>query len=654
MCGIFGIYQLDNRPIAVSVLERATATLHHRGPDDEGYLLAQTGTGQVVACRGASTAAGLALPALNSFSGAQHDLAFGFRRLSILDVSMAGHQPMASADGRCWLIFNGEIYNYIELREVLRQFGHTFKTGADSEVLLAGFAQWGKAVLDRVVGMFAFAVLDTRARRLFLARDFFGIKPLYYTMQAGAFAFASEIKALLELPNVARVVDAAALYPYLRDGITDQDERTLFAGIYQLPPAHYLELDLTHFQTPAPQRYWQLKIDRPLDLSLEEAAEHTCDLFLENVRLHLRSDVPVGAALSGGIDSSSIVMGMRRVQGDKLDIHTFSYIADEPGVSEERWVDLVGVAAHTSVHKTRPGPSELVTDLEHLIAVQDEPFGSTSIYAQHRVFQLAHEAGIKVMEDGQGADEMLGGYQGFVLSRLLSLARQLRFAEARRFMSASRDLMDHQGALLAGRVLRPVLPPPLRDLGLKMVKRDAGWLNTPWFAERGVAPQRSYQYSAREQLRKDLYNAFSRSSLPMLLRYEDRNSMAFSIESRVPFLTPALVQFVFSLPEDYIISSAGLTKAVFRRAMRGMVPDAVLDRRDKIGFETPEQRWLTLLRPWVDGILNGNTMHGIGALKADKIIEEWRLIQSGAKPFNFRLWRWINLARWAEVYKVRF
>jgi asparagine synthase (glutamine-hydrolysing) len=640
MCGIAGM--LWTEPVESRFVTGPLRLLKHRGPDDHGWLLLtphgiQRGRGQPP--EGPAQAVLL------------------HRRLSILDLSNAGWQPMSSADGRFHLVFNGEIYNYLELRGELEALGHVFRSHSDSEVLLEAFARWGREALSRLVGMFAFAILDTAARTLLVVRDFFGIKPLYYVHLPGGFAFASEIKALLDLPGLKRQVNPHRLYDYLRFGLTDHGGQTLFSQIRQLPAAHCLEVPMDCAGEVSPVRYWQVNLEDRLDLSLEEAALRLRDLFLESVRLHLRSDVPVGAALSGGIDSSAIVTTMRRLE-PRLDLHTFSYVADDAAVSEERWIDTVGRAARAVVHKVQPAPEELVDDLDRLVYQQDEPFGSTSIYAQDRVFRLARESGITVMLDGQGADEMLGGYRPYLAARLASLLRQGRLGSAYSFWKRAalvpgsggrKRLLLHAGAL--------ALPRGLKGWGLRLTgkSRLPAWLNETWFARRGVRAQpRRCPTAAADVLRMELQQSVAETSLPMLLRYEDRNSMAHSIESRVPFLTPALVSFVLRLPEEHLIGRDATSKNVFRLAMRGLVPDAVLDRKDKIGFATPEQRWLGALRPWVEKTLSSEAARRVPALVAEAMRAEWREVQEGKKPFDSRVWRWVNLIRWAERFDVTF
>ncbi|WP_309728357.1 asparagine synthase (glutamine-hydrolyzing) [Chamaesiphon sp. OTE_75_metabat_556] len=640
MCGLAGIFHFDRSNINPQLLKKFSEVLANRGPDDRGFL-GWSGTSSVQLSRHPDELS-------NCWLGMVH------RRLSILDLSPSGWQPMATLDGRYAIVFNGEIYNYLELQAELKALGYIFSSHSDTEVLLHAYAQWGIQSLNRLVGMFAVAILDTHKRSIFLTRDCFGIKPLYYTHWHNGFAFASEIKALLKIPNLNRQVNSQRLYDYLRFSITDYGEDTLFANIHQVPAAHYLEVSLDYPTEFQPVRYWQIDRDRRLEVSFEAAAQQLQELFLNNIRLHLRSDVPVGAALSGGIDSSSIVMAMRYLEPD-LQLHTFSYIAKSPKINEEGWVDIVSQKANSISHKIQATPEQLVADLDRLIYLQDQPFGSTSIYAQHQVFKLAREAGIKVMLDGQGADEILGGYRHHLGPRLASSIRQRKWAEATKFLYNASKLPDFgalQLMLVGGGLL---LPEDIADTARNLVGKSfaPSWLNDTWFIERGAKLRFSLPIHSQEMLKEKLHQSLE-TGLLSLLRYEDRNSMVASIESRVPFLTPNLVEFLFSLPEEYIIAADGTSKAIFRQAMRGIVPDLILDRQDKIGFATPELNWLTSLRPWVEEVLNSEIAAHIPALKIDIVNKEWQDILAGHKQFDARVWRWINLIKWSDQYAVEF
>ncbi|HQN18044.1 MAG TPA: asparagine synthase (glutamine-hydrolyzing) [Syntrophobacteraceae bacterium] len=637
MCGIAGLVFDKLTDLPEGLLQALSEPIKHRGPDDYGWCV----SGPMGVYRGQSRPGPLSSQVI-----------LVHRRLAILDLSEAGRQPMATILRDYAIVHNGEIYNYLELRAELEKLGYVFCSQTDTEVLLYGYVEWGVDVLRRSVGMFAFAILDRRARKLILARDFFGIKPLYYTRCRDGFAFASEIKPLLNLPGVSRKVNPHRLYEYLRSGLTDHGSETLFADIHQVPAAHYLELSLDNPCDVQPKRFWEIDPGRRCELPFAQAAQRLREIFLESVQFHLRSDVPVGAALSGGIDSSSIVMAMRHINPDQT-IHTFSYLADDPVLNEERWVDIIGASAQTIVHKVASEPEQLIADLEHLVEAQGEPFGSTSIYSQHRVFQAARSAGIKVMLDGQGADELLGGYEFYTAARIASLLEQGKWGDAFRLWHKSSQIpRKNRLWQYLGKFLFPF---SLQD-GLRcLIGREMwpAWLNRSWFVARGVAME-GHSYGT-DVLREELIRTLVRTSLPMLLRYEDRNSMAYSIESRVPFLTPQLVEFVLSLPEEHIIAADGTSKAVFRKAMRGIVPDAVLDRNDKIGFETPEKQWLCNgLRNWVERLLTSEEIASMTALNGSMLKLEWQAILNGVKRFDNRVWRWVNLAVWTRLNGVRF
>lgn len=641
MCGIAGILRLDGGAIAPAALRAMADALAHRGPDDRGYM--GWAPGAPVACSRDPGAV----------DGAR--VAFAHRRLSILDLSPAGRQPMASADGRLQLAFNGEIYNYLELRAELAGLGHTFRSDSDTEVLLAAYRQWGAEALPRLVGMFAFALLDVEARRVLFARDPFGIKPLYYAALPGGWAFASEMPALLALPEVSRRAHPQAVYAYLRSGLTDHGSETLFAGIRQLEAGHALIMPLDGREPAGPTPYWRLDTGRTCALSFAEAAEQLRALFLENVRLHLRSDVPVGAALSGGIDSSAIVCAMRHLE-PAAELHAFSFIPTDPRLSEAPWIDQVVTAVGATAHMVSPTSADLVATLESLIRAQGAPFGSTSIYAQHRVFEEARRAGIPVMLDGQGADELFGGYVYFAAARLASLIRQGRHAQAAALV---RWACRRPGVSAHGLVMRAMdflTPPGLQEPLRRLVGREQrpAWLNARWFAERHASASAHHYASGREVLKEALAQALTVSSLPHLLRYEDRSSMAHAIESRVPFLTPGLANFVMSLPEAYLIAPDGTSKAVFRAAMRGLVPDAVLDRQDKIGFNTPEQAWMRQLRPWVQRVLTSEPAREVPALDLAQVQADWAAVLAGKRPYDSRVWRWVNLIEWKRQFDVEF
>lgn len=622
MCGIVGGYWRKSPANADALLADALAKLKLRGPDDRGCDVVSTGNGVV---------------------------ALGHARLSIIDVSSGGHQPMISADGRFALVFNGEIYNYRELREELRGFGHHFQSQSDSEVLLAAWAQWGSECLPKLDGMFAFVVHDRQRQRLVCARDGFGIKPLFFLSEPGRFLFASTQRALVALRGEPPRADWQRCYDYLVHGDYDGTESTFVAGVRQIPPGHLLEIDLTGCLSSEAQSWW---IPRTVEdrWTFSDACEAVRETFLTNIRLQLRSDVPLGAALSGGVDSSAVVCAMRYVE-PSADINTFSYIARGTSLDEEYWVDRVTAHVGARAYKVTADEGDLLRDLDDLIEAQGEPFGSTSIYAQYRVFHLAREHGVTVTLDGQGADELLAGYSGYPGFRLLSLLEQGRILNAQQFARAWGRWPNRSYRLAVMELGRVVFPDGLYAGARKALGRDfrPAWLDNEMLDEAGVRfvenrPPRSRSSRGRrviEQLSKSL----QQRGLPALLRHADRNSMRFSVESRVPFLTNGFADLLLSMPESFLVSPAGETKSVFRAAMRGIVPDEILDRRDKIGFGTPERDWLLKIAPRLR-VMIAQDAPGIPFIREDALLAHFDAMLSGKIRFSWQLWRWVNFVRW--------
>jgi asparagine synthase (glutamine-hydrolysing) len=665
MCGIFGVWHRNNRPVDLEAVKYATTTLRHRGPDDEGYLLVNTQAGRIMGCGGTDTDRRLALPRIEELFAQPFNLVLGHRRLAILDLSPAGHQPMAGSDGMLWIVYNGEIYNYLELRDELKAYGHGFQTETDTEVILAAYKQWGPACLARFNGMWAFALYDEREQRLFCARDRFGIKPFHYVFKDGTFAFASEIKALLGMGIGKRAADPAAVFDYLVWGLVNHSQRTFFAGISALLPGHYL---LVQEEKISIHRYWELdravEDDRVTDCNDLELAERFRELLTDAIRLRLRSDVPIGTCLSGGLDSSSIVcLANRLMFCDKQPPShimgarqkTFTAAFDDPSIDERRYVEVVVRATGAEPHYTFPRPEHLLELLPRLLRHQEEPFGSTSIYAQWQVMALAKQHGITVLLDGQGADELLAGYPFAWDVYLGDLFR------SGRWLTLWREVDHYQGrgqvgeaGRLAGlrRALFSAIPRPVKD-GVRELQgeRWPSWLN-PDFVKIHKET-RTWPYRADGTLRTFLMDQM-RYHLPSLLRFEDRNSMAFSLEARVPFLDYRLARFTLAL-EDQQRISRGVSKTILRRAMKRVVPEAILARRDKIAFATPEGAWLQgPLWLHVKEILLSESFRNLPFFNHAKLRSLLEHYQQGQVQSTSMLWSWLNLTLWVREFSTTY
>ncbi|MDF1502506.1 asparagine synthase (glutamine-hydrolyzing) [Roseisolibacter sp. H3M3-2] len=644
MCGVAGIVFAGEQRTTSDQLRALSTSLAHRGPDDTGYLGWSPG-GAPTLSRDPAEAAG-------------RRLGFMHRRLSILDLSTLGWQPMSTPDGRYHAVYNGEIYNFVELREELRALGWSFRSHGDTEVAIAAFAQWGGAALRRFEGMFALAILDSVEGTLHLARDPFGIKPLFYVDAPRGFAFASEVQALLGLGLAPRTADPAAVFQYLARGEVAWPDRTFFAHVRSVPPGHWMSVRVgpSGLDVGAPAAYWALRREEARGLGFDEAAALVRDAFLGSVARHLRSDVPVGVALSGGIDSSAIATAIRRIE-PASEMHAFSFIAADERISEEKWIRVAGAAAGATIHEVRPDPSTTPDELDRLVALQGEPMPSMSMYAQYHVFGTAAERGVRVMLDGQGADELMAGYGVYFAPHVAAMFRQARFLAARRALySAAGATRDVDVRYVQRYVAASLAPRWVKALGSRRARAGTlpEWLRGDWFADRCGDGADMFPADPGPDLFAHLGSSVG-TSLLGLLRFEDRNSMAHSVESRVPFLTPDFASLLFSLPAEFLIDRDGTRKAVFRQAMRGIVPDAILDRRDKIGFQPPQEAWLGELRPWTSGALAGETARALPFIDQGALRRSAEAIAAGgAAPGGVPLWRWVNLVRWAELMDARF
>lgn len=618
MCGIAGtLVEPDHSDRR---LTEALSTLRHRGPDDIGVQRCAVGA---------------------------RDVLLGQTRLAVIDLTSGGHQPMVGPDGRHVLVFNGEICNYRELRSELERLGTSFRSQSDTEVLLEAWRRWGADCLPRLVGMFAFVVLDTVAGTLTCVRDAFGIKPMHYCLRDG-FSFASEVPALVDLVPGTFSVDHRQAFRYLELGYYDEGGSTFVAGIERLRPAHLLVYDVHQDEVIEHTRWWSPRIEQRGDLSFDEAAELLRELVLDAVRLNLRSDVPLGTALSGGLDSSVLVGAMRHVDPDRA-IHTFSYLADDPAVNEARWVDRMNDSVGAVAHPVVASPDAMVDDMAELVRVQGEPFASTSIYAQYCVFRAAREAGVTVTLDGQGADELFAGYAGYPVQRVRSLLSRGQVLEARGFVDAWASYPGRDRSALARGALGQVVPRPLRDVVRVRTHRPV-WMDRPADVHQGsVAPRPPRGRHVAGILRDGITDR----GLQGLLRHADRSSMSFSVESRVPFLTTGIAELALSLPEEYLVSPQGETKAVLRAAMRGIVPHHVLHRRDKVGFATPQQDWLLRLgdhlQEWVEPAASYPALD-VGNVR--QTLREWVASGGRTQPHD-AVWRLLGFCLWLDVNGTR-
>lgn len=645
VCGFFAIVRRSGGRLPAEEIVSAVTAMQRRGPDDEGYAAWRTGDLAMTAMRSDHGHGSAEWPHVGTALAARDwNVVLGHRRLAILDLSTAGHQPMASVHGGTCIAYNGEIYNFVELRAQLEAVGHRFRTRTDTEVLLAAYEEWGEGMLDRIEGMYAFALLSIARRTLFVARDPFGIKPLYQAETDDFLAYSSSMDSLLRLPGVSRRADRGVALDYLWLGERRSGERTFVESIKALPAAHCEAIDVGVASSLGRRRYWEYRLDRPLDVGFVEASELVRECVLESVKGHMHSDVPLGSCLSGGLDSSIVIAAMRQAGGDGRELHTFSFISEDPAQSEERYIDMIG---GTTRHKVAPTGRDVDLDIDRLLEAQEVPFGTLSIYAQFKVFELARRHGIKVMLDGQGADEIFGGYDSILLARAATLLNSGHVAAARRVLHAlqaptARMRLRNWLAVFA-RV------GDARGVGgmLAAVRRFTSvppWIDRQALAELGTTQSASPGFggSVREELRAYMESV----TLPQLLRYEDQNSMYFSIESRVPYCSRRLAELAGSLPDRFLVGDDGRTKAVLRSAFSDLIPHEILERR-KLGFVAPDQRWLAENYERLVSRCRDASSASPPFMDLESFAE-WGFAQVARGSARPVVWRGLNLVLWAS------
>jgi len=627
MCGIAALFRLDGQPAERAVLERMSDTLIHRGPDGGAVYL----------------------------SG---PVGLGFRRLSILDLSPAANQPMATDDGDLVLIFNGEIFNYVELREELIGKGHRFRSSGDTEVLLHAYQEWGRECLPRLNGMWAFMVYDRRRGTLFGARDRFGVKPLYRYRNASLVCVASEIKAIRASGTYTDAIDWERASHFLYLGQLDDRDETFYAGIAQVPAGTAFEVDRAG--RVSEWRYWSL--DHVPAVKTRDPVAAFRELFDDSVRLRMRSDVPVGVSLSGGLDSSSILCVADRVrrQGDGTGgppLRAFCYMA--PEFDESVYIDDVLAQTGANLQRLETNPKDLWERLPEVLRYHDEPVHSMTAVVGFELMRLASRHGIRVILNGQGADEIAAGYFSYFRDywRELMTKGQVRRAwhEMRHYTVTHEQRL---GTLLletvegAGQWRLSGLS-AYRKLGVR--RRRRALAGDPWFrpglSEWNVPESATVRHPFG--LDAALKRSVSRLHLPLYLRVEDRNSMAHSVEARLPFLDYRLVSLLFSLGAEWKLRG-GANKFVLREAMRGRIPESVRIRKDKMGFPTPMKQWLAaeLYAP-VRELLAGRDVRERGIYDPEAILRDLEAHRRGEKDVSERVFRVVQFELWVRVLKER-
>ncbi len=624
MCGIAGYYNQNRHPNK-DVFEQMVDMTDYRGPDDRGTYY-------------------------------EGNLAMGHRRLSIIDLSKKGHQPFFYKD-RYVVVYNGEIYNYLELRDKLVAVGYSFKTQTDTEVLVAAFDKYGFGCVEEFNGMWAFAIYDRIERCLFLSRDRFGVKPLYYYHRDGIFIFASEEKQIIKMAGHKFVINRQRLMEYLVRGIHDHTEETMFRDIMQLRGGCSMLYHLCNDRIVI-KRYYDIgKIGIKRD-GIDKAARDYRSLFEDSVCLRLRSDVPVGYCLSGGLDSSSIVCvadSIIKRNGRNIEQKAISSCFDDKQYDEREYIDEVLNNTSVKGYKVFPQGENVFEELDNILWHMDEPFVSTSIYAQWDVFKAAGENNLKVMLDGQGADELLAGYTHFysvLFSWYLKHMRIGRFVHEFRNYKKLRSIQEkylNSKNVLIESLISAFLPVKLQKYGkINFYYLRQGLPFEPSDIKRTLNGIDLYPTGDSRQYIIDNINC----NMAMLLHYEDRNSMAHSIESRVPFLDFKLVESALSMPMDYKVKD-GITKYVLREGLKDILPTKIRTRYSKLGFVTPEDKWINE-NP---NLYKKEVMDAADVLSPildkNRVMIWYDRIKGNVSRTDWLVWRIICVGHWVRLFDLK-
>ncbi|HEY2120601.1 MAG TPA: asparagine synthase (glutamine-hydrolyzing) [Candidatus Acidoferrum sp.] len=632
MCGIAGIVALDS--FDPQTLVAMTHLVRYRGPSGFGFAFAKLGLAAPVEIIHNEDR----LPSME-----RPIVGLGSRRLAILDVSSLGNQPMLIEDGDYCVAFNGEIYNYKEIRTDLESLGYQFRTGSDTEVLLRSYQEWGEECLQRFNGMWGFALWDRKRQRLFCSRDRFGVKPFYYAVHRSRFFFGSEIKQVLLASKLPRIANPETVYRFLEWGLVDYSAQTFFQGVFQLPAGHSLTLDLSQPLVPIIRRYWELRVDSDREITVSAAIEEFHSRFADAVKIRLRSDVPVGVCLSGGLDSSAI-LSQAAALAPETQLQTFSACFEDKAFDEREYIGAMVSTVGCIGHSIFPKAAVFWKKVESVLYHQDEPTGSTGSYAQWCVMEDAHNHGVPVVLGGQGADEILCGYQKYRYFYLLHLLRKGNPRLIREsFLSIKNGTKSYWTLGSAARYFPSVL-------SRQFSSTDR--LCNPTFHAEYARTVLGVGAAANIPERQKIDLTYS--SIPALLHSEDRNSMAHSVESRLPFLDYKLAEFAVNCPTSLKLRD-GWSKWILRQALKGVLPDKVRLRKTKLGFNPPESQWMLL------GLQNGHgDFREAGKMRMDRFLMASKLAvecnkffkqDHSALPAN-TIFRAMALELWAQVHEV--
>jgi asparagine synthase (glutamine-hydrolysing) len=642
MCGIGGVFHLSGKQVNTDLLLEMNQKIRHRGPDDEGILLINTTSDRVVNASGPDTDPQL----LNQLAPPENtigaNLGFAFRRLSILDLSPKGHQPMPSITGNCWIVFNGEIYNYLELRAELEALGYVFNSHTDTEVILNAYLAWGVDCQQRFMGMWSFAIWDSRKKRLFCSRDRFGIKPFYYYFDGETFLFGSEVKQFLVYP-INKEINKEVIYKSLKIGAyLINSNNTFYNAIHILPHGHHLIVENGGVKI---EPYYRLDPSTFASFkgTFQEAVEIYRELFQNTIRLHMRSDVEVGITLSGGLDSTAILATAFGLT-DKT-IKTFSsYFTHAPKYDEREWINLMINNFRVNPLFYSASAEEFLQNYQEMTWHHDYPVYGSSPAVNYLLMKKIKKSGIGVVLCGQGNDEMAGGYKHAFYRFYAQLIKSGKWE----------TFINEFPVYLSDKSLGGSFSKISKIIASFLLKESSIYKLDAYFQKNMLSSTfndfkvfNNVEDLETDKLSNFLYNNMMSTSVQTLLHFEDRNSMASSLEGRVPFLDHKLAEFLFSLPPEYKIHE-NKGKYIHRKAMQGIVPEGVITRKDKVGYLAPgEHYWMkNEMKEFVESILKSSDFKNRDLYNHRKIEKNYKNMLSGKTGDEQILWNVMSLEIW--------
>ena len=653
MCGINGIFSRTSATDLISIGSRMNALVQHRGPDDEGMAVFN----EKMAFPKASPKSVKREDGINYLEYADshsNDVYgfFGHQRLSILDLSALGHEPLADESGNYWLTYNGELYNYLEIKQELKELGVGFRSNTDAEVVLKAYIFWGKECLEKFNGMWAFAIYDVNKQEVFASRDRFGVKPFYYLLNEESFAFSSEQKALVMSGLIPRKINKKAAFDYLAFASLENDPNGMFENIIELEPGHNLTFNYKSWDLSVEQ-YYNLSFNRKKEKinpgKETKYIEDITALFKSAVDLRLRSDVLVGACLSGGIDSSAIVCQMADLGNE--DIFTFTASSKQPEFDETDYANLVNEKIGAQSKLIYPEPGELLNDIEELVYAQDIPLFSTSTYAQFRVMKKVKETGVKVVLDGQGGDELFGGYLPYHINQWMDDVRSGNIVrlikELKSFDSLSTGIQFFTKQYLKYYGIKK-MPSVIYKKLIQKVQAEHQYIAHDLMRSYGNAGYKKSKKKPPKSLNGILKHEFYNARLKQYLKCEDRCSMWHSVEARVPFSDDIkLIEYVFNIPGSYKIQK-GNKKYLLKEATEHLLPSGIYNRKDKMGYVTPNNQWIYSIK---DDLKKYFTPDLEEYFNYEALMKDYdQFFNQVTIPENQRMFKFIAFAIWKKAY----